>query len=112
MKDCGSVVSLLNPIRQPKEWAIKCHGGDKFFCFAKFINSSKSNWYSAALEICWILGWEGKGRSESPQPLQSSVATLNPLFLKNNKSIVEDDIDYFPVSKIVNNPKTIDKIIS
>ena len=27
------------------------------------------------------------------------------LFLKNSKSIVEDDIDYFPVSKIVNNPK-------
>ena len=26
-------------------------------------------------------------------------------FLENNKSIVEDDIDYFPVSKIVNNPK-------
>ena len=31
------------------------------------------------------------------------------LFLKNNKSIVEDDIDYFPVSKIVNNPKNIDE---
>ena len=31
------------------------------------------------------------------------------LFLKNNKSIVEDDIDYFPVSKIVNNPKNNDE---
>ena len=26
-------------------------------------------------------------------------------FLKNNTSVIEDDIDYFPVSKIVNNPK-------
>ena len=26
-------------------------------------------------------------------------------FLENNTSIIEDDIDYFPVSKIVNNPK-------
>ena len=26
-------------------------------------------------------------------------------FLENNTSIIEDDIDYYPVSKIVNNPK-------
>ena len=26
-------------------------------------------------------------------------------FLENNKSVFEDDIDYYPVSKIVNNPK-------
>ncbi len=26
-------------------------------------------------------------------------------FLKNNRSIIEDDIDYYPVSKNVNNPK-------
>ena len=30
-------------------------------------------------------------------------------FLENNKSIVEDDIDYFPVSKNVNNPKNNDE---
>ena len=30
-------------------------------------------------------------------------------FLKNNKSVVEDDIDYFPVSKNVNNPKNNDE---
>ena len=30
-------------------------------------------------------------------------------FLENNKSVVEDDIDYFPVSKIVNNPKNNDE---
>tara|TARA_B100002051_G_C16233022_1_gene391301 strand:- start:48 stop:494 length:447 start_codon:yes stop_codon:yes gene_type:complete len=30
-------------------------------------------------------------------------------FLKNNKSVVEDDIDYFPVSKYVNNPKNNDE---
>ena len=30
-------------------------------------------------------------------------------FLKNNKSAVEDDIDYFPVSKNVNNPKNNDE---
>ena len=30
-------------------------------------------------------------------------------FLDNNKSIIEDDIDYFPVSKIVNNPKNNDE---
>ena len=28
----------------------------------------------------------------------------NNKFLENNKSVVEDDIDYFPVSKSVNNP--------
>ncbi len=33
----------------------------------------------------------------------------NNLFLKNSKSIVEDDIYYFPVSKIVNNPKNNDE---
>ena len=31
------------------------------------------------------------------------------LFLVNNRSAVEDDIDYFPVSKIVNNPKNNDE---
>ena len=30
-------------------------------------------------------------------------------FLENNKSVVEDDIDYFPVSKNVNNPKNNDE---
>ena len=30
-------------------------------------------------------------------------------FLENNISLVEDDIDYFPVSKNVNNPKNNDK---
>ena len=30
-------------------------------------------------------------------------------FLENNKSIIEDDIDYFPVSKNVNNPKNNDE---
>ena len=30
-------------------------------------------------------------------------------FLENNKSVIEDDIDYFPVSKIVNNPKNNDE---
>ena len=30
-------------------------------------------------------------------------------FLENNESIVEDDIDYFPVSKNVNNPKNNDE---
>ena len=30
-------------------------------------------------------------------------------FLKNNKSVVEDDIDFFPVSKNVNNPKNNDE---
>ena len=29
-------------------------------------------------------------------------------FLKKNQSIIEDDIDYYPVSKIVNNPKNND----
>ena len=29
-------------------------------------------------------------------------------FIENNKSLVEDDIDYFPVSKNVNNPKNND----
>ena len=83
-KDCGSDVSLLNPIRQPNEWATKYHGVVNFFCFAKPITASKSNWYSSALEMCWILGREGNGLSESPQPLQSSVETLNPFFIKNS----------------------------
>ena len=30
-------------------------------------------------------------------------------FLENNKSVIEDDIDYFPVSKNVNNPKNNDE---
>jgi len=30
-------------------------------------------------------------------------------FLENNTSVIEDDIDYFPVSKIVNNPKNNDE---
>jgi len=30
-------------------------------------------------------------------------------FLENNKSVFEDDIDYYPVSKIVNNPKNNDE---
>ena len=30
-------------------------------------------------------------------------------FLENNKSVLEDDIDYYPVSKIVNNPKNNDE---
>ena len=30
-------------------------------------------------------------------------------FLENNKSVVEEDIDYFPVSKNVNNPKNNDE---
>ena len=30
-------------------------------------------------------------------------------FLEDNKSVVEDDIDYFPVSKNVNNPKNNDE---
>ena len=30
-------------------------------------------------------------------------------FLENNKSVVEDDIDYFPVSKNVNNPNNNDE---
>ena len=30
-------------------------------------------------------------------------------FLENNQSVVEDDIDYFPVSKNVNNPKNNDE---
>ncbi len=30
-------------------------------------------------------------------------------FLENNESVVEDDIDYFPVSKNVNNPKNNDE---
>ena len=30
-------------------------------------------------------------------------------FLENNKSVFEDDIDYFPVSKNVNNPKNNDE---
>ena len=29
-------------------------------------------------------------------------------FLYNNKSIIEDDLDFYPVSKIVNNPKNND----
>ena len=33
----------------------------------------------------------------------------NNRFLENNKSIIEDDIDYFPVSKTVNNPKNNDE---
>jgi len=32
----------------------------------------------------------------------------NNNFLKKNQSIIEDDIDYYPVSKIVNNPKNND----
>ena len=32
-KDCGSDVSLLNPIRQPNEWATKYHGVVNFFFF-------------------------------------------------------------------------------
>jgi len=30
-------------------------------------------------------------------------------FLQNNKSIIEDDLDFYPVSKIVNNPKNNDE---
>ena len=30
-------------------------------------------------------------------------------FLEKNKSVIEDDIDYFPVSKNVNNPKNNDE---
>ena len=30
-------------------------------------------------------------------------------FLEANRSIIEDDIDYFPVSKTVNNPKNNDE---
>ena len=33
----------------------------------------------------------------------------NNRFLQSNKSIIEDDIDYFPVSKTVNNPKNNDE---
>ena len=33
----------------------------------------------------------------------------NNRFLEYNKSIIEDDIDYFPVSKTVNNPKNNDE---
>ena len=30
-------------------------------------------------------------------------------FLHKNKSIIEDDLDFYPVSKIVNNPKNNDE---
>jgi len=30
-------------------------------------------------------------------------------FLKSKKSIIEDDLDFYPVSKIVNNPKNNDE---